>query len=62
VGEQNKAGINLKNTEPQLAKCPYHLLPLDQQEEIDQTSMRKALKKITNAIKKTHNYTERDKR
>jgi hypothetical protein len=35
-------------------------LPRPAGREIDQT--RKALKKITNAIKKTRNYTERDKR
>jgi hypothetical protein len=36
---------------------------LDQQEEKSiGASTRKALKKITNAIKKTHNYTEHDKR
>jgi hypothetical protein len=38
-----------------------HLCTRPAGREIDRTSTRKALKKITNAIKKTRNYTERDK-
>jgi hypothetical protein len=63
--ELSKAVISSRNTEPSLPKMSSktHFAPVDQQEEKSiGASMRKALKKITNAIKKTRNYTERDKR
>jgi hypothetical protein len=49
-----------KNTAPTL-ECPVkHLCTVDQQEEKSiGASTRKALKKITNAIKKTRNYRTR---
>jgi hypothetical protein len=62
VGVQNKAGINLKIPQPSLQAIPKHLCtsrPAGR--EIDRVSMRKTLKKITNAIRKTHSYTEHDK-
>jgi hypothetical protein len=62
--ELSKAVISSRNTEHPLAKCPVNHLCTSRTagREIDRASMRKALKKITNAIKKTRNYTERDKR
>jgi Fe-S-cluster containining protein len=60
--ELNKAVIKFKNTEHPCKNCPKHLCTSRTAgREIDR-SRRKALKKITNAIKKTRNYTERDKR
>jgi hypothetical protein len=51
VGVQNKAGINLKNTASSLPKMSVKHLCTSRPagREIDQTSTRKALKKITNA-------------
>jgi hypothetical protein len=58
--EQSKAVINLKkNTEPSLQKILVkHLCTARPAGEIDQTSTRRPLKKIT-AIR-NHNYTEHD--
>jgi hypothetical protein len=61
-GRTEQSGYQFKIT-PACKNCPVnHLCTSRPGREIDQTSMRKALKKITNAIKKTRNYTERDKR
>jgi hypothetical protein len=64
VGVQNKAGINLKYRSPACKQCPVKHLCTSRPagREIDRVSMRKTLKKITNAIRKTHSYTEHDKR
>jgi hypothetical protein len=62
VGAQNKGGYQFKNTEPQPAKMSVkHLCTARPAGEIDQTVCA-SVEKITNAIKKTRNYTERDKR
>jgi hypothetical protein len=60
--ELSKAVISSKNTEHRKKLSSKPFMPVEQQVEIDRNGMRKALKKITNAIKKTRNYTERDKR
>jgi hypothetical protein len=61
MGVQNKAG--LKIPQPSLQAMPVKHLCTSRPagREIDQVSMRKTLKKITNAIRKTHSYTEHDK-
>jgi hypothetical protein len=61
VGEQNKAVINLKNTALNAGMSVKHLCTARPAGRKSIRPVRKALKKITNAIK-THNYTERDKR
>jgi hypothetical protein len=58
-GRTEQSGYQFKKHRTPACKNPVKHLCLDQQEEIDQTSTRKALKKITNAIKKTHNYRTR---
>jgi hypothetical protein len=64
VGVQNKAGINLKIPQPSLQAMPRKNLCTSRPagREIDRVGMRKTLKKITNAIRKTHSYTAHDKR
>jgi hypothetical protein len=59
VGVQNK-GYQFKNTAAQPANARKNTFArLDQQEEKSiGVSMRKTLKKITNAIRKTHSYTD----
>jgi hypothetical protein len=61
--ELSKAVISSRNTEHPLQNCPVNHLCTSRTagREIDRSEY-KALKKITNAIKKTRNYTERDKR
>jgi hypothetical protein len=59
---RTEQSYQFKNTEPSLQNVrKTHLCTRPAGREIDRTSTRKALKKITNAIKKTRNYTERDK-
>jgi hypothetical protein len=62
-GRMRQSGYQFKNTASLPRMSVKHLCtsrPAGR--EIDQTSTRKALKKITNAIKENHNYTEHDKR
>jgi hypothetical protein len=65
VVELSKAVISSRNTEHQLAKCPVKHLCTSRpagREIVRPVCARRCLKKITNAIKKTRNYTEHDKR
>jgi fructose-1-phosphate kinase PfkB-like protein len=61
-GRTEQSGYQFKNTEPSLQAIyrttPFTIRPAGR--EIDQTVTRKTLKKITNAIRKTHNCTLND--
>jgi adenine-specific DNA glycosylase len=64
-GRTEQSGYQFKKYRtPACKNCPVNHLCTSRTagREIDGASMRKALKKITNAIRKTRNYTERDKR
>jgi hypothetical protein len=62
-GRTEQSGYQFTETRLQKLSSKTIYAPVEQQEEkLTEASMRKALKKITNAIKKTRNYTERDKR
>jgi hypothetical protein len=59
-GRTEQSGYQFKNTEHPLAKCPVNICTSRTAgREIDRSSMRKALKKITNAIKNPQLYRTR---